>query len=74
MLFYVFLLSSEVVSYDEVVKQLEADLVDYSSSIGFRGSRFRPAQFPEGLRVTVKVNNMLVLIIYFHSYIILMAY
>ncbi len=57
MLYFLFLVTSsvDITPYETVVKQLQADLIDYSASVGMKGARFLPAQIPEGFSVTIKV-------------------
>ena len=44
-----------IIPYETVVKELQADLVEYSAGVGMKGMRFFPSQYPEGLVVTIKV-------------------
>ena len=49
-----------VVPYESVVKELQADLIDYNASIGFKGMRFVASLYPEALCVSIKVSDYIV--------------
>src|SRR5690606_29820104 len=49
---------AELVGHEAIVKQLNADLLDYSSSVGFSGSRFLCGEFGQLFVVRVKVEQV----------------
>ncbi len=52
-----------MMSYESVVKQLQADLLDHSVTIGMTGMRFTASRYPEGLWVGLKVLFTVIVVI-----------
>ena len=50
---------TELISYEDVIKQLVADTIDYGSQLGAAGSRFSPGKYPQALFITIKVRAYL---------------
>lgn len=46
-----------MVPYEVIVKELEADTISTSSSLGHRGGRFSPGTFPQAALVKIKVGG-----------------
>ena len=46
----------ELISYETVVKELQANTISHSSCLGIRGGgRFMPGQYPDSLLISIKV-------------------
>ena len=47
----------ELIPYETVVKELQANTISHSSSLGVRGGgRFMPGQYPDALLISIKVH------------------
>ena len=50
-------LHAELIPYETVVKELEADTVGTSAGLGRGGGRFNPGTFPQAIYVRIKVRK-----------------
>ncbi|XP_011407072.2 PREDICTED: uncharacterized protein C05D11.1-like [Amphimedon queenslandica] len=52
--------NGELIPYETVVKELQANTISHSSSLGIRGGgRFMPGQYPDALLISIKVEHTL---------------
>jgi len=48
---------TELIPYETVVKELDADTVHAAASLGQHGYRFNPGKFSQAMFVSLKVNK-----------------
>ena len=52
-----FISAIEVIPYESVVAELQANTLEHGATVGFNGSRFKAGQFPDALVIGLKVGQ-----------------